>query len=191
MFAGARNKLEDARTILEQLESVRDAPAFRSLFNSFLSAARAITYALQKDGKRQSGFTEWYADKQAEMKADDLLRFVHDARIEDFHKGRYALHFSTYIDHFSTEEAGPPPAPGASIAIGADGPFWIVDKGTPRERRIPIKAGSFVTMIKIENPPRTHMGRALDRTDPLSICTAALDYLGHLVHEAQSRFATG
>jgi hypothetical protein len=172
------------------LEGVTDFPAFRSLFNSFLSAARAITYALQKDAKKLRGFTEWYAEKQAQMTADDLLRFIHDARIEDFHKGRHALDSFTYIHHFSPEEAGPSPAPGALPVIGAEGAFWIVDEGTPRERRIPIKAGSFVTMIRIANPPRMHMGRVLERADPLSICRLALAYLENLVHEAESRFAT-
>ena len=188
MFAGAEQKLEDAWTILQQLEVAADAPAFRSLFNSFLSASRAITYALQKGGARLRGFDEWYVEKQAEMKADDLLRFIHKARTEDFHEGKHRLVFDTYIAHLSGGEAGPPPAPGAPLIIGADGPFWLMDEGTPRERRIPVRRGSFATRIAIANPPRTHMGSNLEQTDPLSICRLALGYLQNLVHEAKTRF---
>jgi len=168
----------------------KDAATFRSLFNSFLSAARAITGALQKDGAKLPAFTEWYRKKQGEMKADELLRFIHEARVEDFHEGRHRLSFSTYIGYLSSEEVGPPPTPGASLVIGPDGPFWLVDEGTARERRIPVGGGSFITRIAIANPPTTHMGKRLQRTDPLSILTAALTYFENLVHEAKSGFAT-
>lgn len=191
MFAAAQHKLEDARTILQQLERAADPPVFRSLFNSFVSAARATTNALQKDGKNLQGFAQWYAEKQDEMKADELLRFIHKARTEDFHQGKHRLTFDTYIAHLSGKEAGPPPAPGAALVIGADGPYWLIDKGTPGERRVPVSGGSFAIRIAIANPPKTHLGANLQRTDPLSISRLALEYLQKLVHEARSRFGVG
>lgn len=191
MFPGARGKLEDAGIILQQLELARDVPSFRSLFNAFLSAARAITYALQKDGDKVSGFAEWYAEKQAEMRGDELLRFMHEARIEDFHQGRQRLRFSTRVHRLSTEEVEPGPAAGAALVIGSEGPFWLVDGGTARERRVPVKGTDFVTRVVIANAPRTHMGRSLRRTDPLSVCRVALTYFEELVHEARSKFGRG
>jgi len=191
VFPGARGKLEDARTILQQLELATDVPTFRSLFNAFLSAARAITYALQKDGDKVHGFAEWYGEKQAEMRGDELLRFMHEARIQDFHQAKQRLRFNTYVGHLSTEEVEPGPAAGAALVIGSEGPFWLVDGGTPRERRVPVKGADFVTRVVIANAPRTHMGRSLRRTDPLSICRLALGYFENLVHEARSKFGTG
>jgi hypothetical protein len=104
MFTGAASKLEDARTILDELRRTRDTLAFRALFNSFLSSARAITDALQKDGAALPSFADWYVGKQAEMRADELLRFIHEARIQDFHKGKHRLAFNTHMKHFSTQD---------------------------------------------------------------------------------------
>jgi hypothetical protein len=189
MFSNAKNKLEDSRVILQQLELASDAPAFRSLFNSFLSASRAITYALQKNGEHIPGFKEWYATKQSEMKDDELLRFIHEARTDDFHEGKHRLNFSTTVHHFSTSMAGEPPSPDAKMAIGGEGVFWIVNEGTSREQRIPIKqGGDFATEASIGNPPTAHLGQPLTRNDPVAICQLALDYFSGLVHEAITTF---
>lgn len=189
MFNAAKSKLEDTRTIFEQLRNASDPPTFKALFNSFLGSARAITAALQKEGSKKPGFNEWYGEKQKEMKNDELLRFIHEARTEDFHEGKHRLVFATYMEHFSTAAVGKPPAPNAKIGIGADGPFWIIHEGTPKERRIPIKqGGNFSIRISIANPPTTHLGGVLKKNDPLSICQVALDYYGNLVYEAGIKF---
>ena len=187
MFESAVLKLEEARVILDQLQTATDSALFRSQFNSFLSAARAVTNALQKEGADVDGFADWYAAKQAEMRADGLMRFIHEARIEDFHQGKHRLTFSTYVAHMNTKDAGPPPAPGASLVIGADGVFWVVDSGTPNERRIPATGGTVTVAIGIDNPPETHLGQRIE-TNPIEICTLALTYLDSLVHEANTRF---
>jgi hypothetical protein len=125
------------------------------------------------------------------MHADELLRFIHDARIEDFHQGKYRLRFpSAFIEHFSVEGAGPPPAPGASLAIGTEGPFWIVDQGTAKEKRIPVRlGGSWIVQVVVENAPSVHRGTKLVRNDPISLCELAIEYFQNLVYEAKSRFS--
>lgn len=184
MFYGARQKLEDARIALHQAETAADAVTFRSAFNSFLSHARAVTWALQTDGSKVAGFKDWYADKQTEMGRDELMRFIRDARNEDTKRGEHRLQFPhTYVKHM------PPSPPGAVNVVGADGPFLLVDAGTPRERRIP--AGEFTVAVQISNPPQTHLGLDLDRTDPLTICRLALTYLENLVYEARTIFTEG
>jgi len=191
MFQRALSKIEDCHIILDKLIQADDALSFRALFNSFLTSARAVTFALQKEGKHISGFNDWYALKQQEMRDDELLRFVHEARNEDFHEGKHRLTFSTYIDHFSVKQAGSPPSPNAKLVAGAEGLFWIVDEGTPRERRIPIKRGGrFVIMASIAKAPTMHRGKPLQANDPVTICKITLDYLSELVHEAISRFGT-
>lgn len=186
MFQRAASKLEDARANVDSMRRATSAPEFRSAFNSFLGNCRAVTYALQKEGAHVDGFAEWYAGKQEEMKDDELLRFVHESRGEDFHEGKHRLAFSTHIQHLSTDDLGPPPEPGASLAIGADGPFWIVGEGTPRERRVPITQGSQHTInVAVANPPTRHRGQPLERLDPLSLCDAAADYMADLIYEAR------
>lgn len=190
MFNRAKSKLEDACENLDSMRKAKTALQFRAAFNSFLSNCRAVTNALQKEGARVEGFSEWYAQKQTEMKADELLRFVHESRTEDFHEGRHRLLFSTYIEHLSSDAVGPPPTPGASLIITTQGPFWLVDEGTPRERRIPITRGSrHQVCVSIENPPTQHRGKRMAASDPISLCEAAASYMAELVHEARQKFS--
>jgi len=189
MFNGARSKLEDAYSNLDSMRKATNALEFRAAFNSFLSNCRAVTNALQKEGAHIPGFRDWYAEKQEEMKSDELLRFIHESRKEDFHEGQHRLRFGTYIEYLSSAAVGPPPKPGASLVIGAEGPFWLVDAGTPHERRIPITRGSrHVVQVQIENPPTQHRGKPLAATDPISLCEAAATYMAELLHEAQTKF---
>lgn len=189
MFGGAKSKLEDAYSNLDSMREATSAPQFRAAFNSFLSNCRAVTYAMQKEGTHMGGFGEWYASKQTAMKADELLRFIHESRTEDFHEGRHRLRFSTYIEHLSSDAVGPPPRPGASLVIGTEGPFWLVDEGTPLERRIPITRGSrHVVQVGVENLPTQHRGKPIAATDPISLCEAAATYMAELVHEARTKF---
>ena len=136
------------------------------------------------------GFDRWYAPKQAQMRADQLLRFIHNARIDDFHKGRHRLRFpGTYVQYFNTSQAGPPPSPDASLAFGSEGPFWIVGRGTLSERRIPVtRGGTWSVGVTVDEPPAAHLGTRLQNRDPIAICETALDYLRNLVHEAKVQF---
>lgn len=187
MFEEAKIKLEDSRINLKQIKSANDVPSFRTNFNSFLNSSRAITYALQKKGAHISGFESWYKVKQEEMKYDDLLRFIHDARKEDFHEGKHRLYFSTFIQNV---EIGIPPYPNASMVIGNEGPFWIINEGTPQEERIPFKQnGRYVLQVSIENPPEFHLGKKLVNQDPISICECVLIYFSNLVYEAEEKFS--
>ncbi len=189
MFGNVNAKLEDCRVIFEQLRASTAAPSFRASFNSFLSAARAVTYSLQKDGRNIAGFSQWYEAKQNEMRNDELLRFIHEARTEDFHEGRHRLVFGTYIKYFSTAEAGSPPADNARIIVGGEGIYWLVDEGTPNERRIPInKGGAYSVHVAVKNAPKVHLGKKLERNDAITICDLALYYFSKLVHEARTKF---
>lgn len=189
MFDRASSKLEDAISNLDSMKTARDAVQFKSGFNSFLSNCRAITFALQKEGARIQGFDAWYRPKQEQMKRDELLRFVHESRTEDFHEGGHRLLFSTHIHSMSTDSIGSPPHPSATLVIGAEGPFWIVHKGTPNERRIPVIQGSSHTIsVSVKNPPKMHKGMLLVTLDPISLCEVAAQYMAELIHEARASF---
>jgi hypothetical protein len=188
VFEAAVGKLEDCRSMLEGLEQATDSQTFRASFSSFLNSSRAITYALQKEGSHLEGFERWYEAKRAEMKSDELLRFVHEARTDDFHEGRHRLIFpAAHLDRFSSaEEPWPPNATG--LVWGGDGPFWVLDEGTPRERRVPVTSATHSWSVAIEDPPATHRGVLLVSNDPISICRATLAYMEELVYEARGRF---
>jgi hypothetical protein len=192
MFRRTVTKLEDARIHLDQLKKASDAPTFRAEFNAFLSAARAITNTLQKECRGKiKGFDSWYTPKQEEMKNDNLLRFIHEARIEDFHKGRHRLKFKFAVHKVSfPPEDEEPPSEDAVPALLGDGVFWIVDRGTPRERRIPAKTQGGIVSVAIANPPTTHLDKKLQSGDPRIFCELALEYYENLVHEAWTYFET-
>lgn len=188
MFIKTVNKLNDARSALENLKQASDFQKFRASFNSFLSHSRAVTYVLQKEGKRINGFSSWYDKKQKEMRSDELLRFVHNARTDDFHKGKPQLRSSTYIKSFSTNQAKKPSDPKASMIIGSEGVFWVVNKGTPKERRVPIKEGKKYTSVVIDKVPQKHLGKRIAKKDPIYLSQLVLNYLENLVHEAKTTF---
>lgn len=190
-FPGARRKLDEARSLAEQLERATDAPTFRTIFSAFLSAAKATFDSLRKDGAKHPGFRQWHDGKRTAMKNDDLMRFVLDARDEDLHEGRHRLLFSTHLEHFDTGKAEPPPGGyPATIVFGREGPTYVVDERKPTERRVPIHTGgSWTTSVQIYNAPNKHRGKSLAASDPLSLCGAAIAYLGELVHEAETRFS--
>ncbi len=188
MFGQTETKLEDARLALEGMKSATDPLSFRSQFSAFLQHARAITYALQKDGRHIPGFEEWYNGKQQEMGGDELLKFICDARDEDVHEGKHRLDFGTHIQHLSLDAAGPPPSPGAALVMGREGPLWIVDRGTPQERRIPIKKGGvWTTWVSMKGAPTVHLGKSLERNDPLTVAQLALDYYASVLSNLNLR----
>lgn len=190
LFPESTQKLNEARVLLDRLLECRDADSFRALFHAYLTAARAVTNVMQKEGAHTTGFEDWYEPKREEMRNDELMRFVHDARVKDFHKGEASVApVSTKVAHFSTEAAGPPPEPNASLVIGASGIYWVVGKGTGRERRIAVQGGgSWETAIALLHSPASHKGQSLANRDPLSIARLALSYLEDLLHEAIQHF---
>lgn len=190
MFERSMAKIGEVEQFIEQMGNAVDTQLFRSQFNACLSALRSITFALQSEDKHVSGFEDWYGVKQSEMRGDELLRFIHDSRNADVHQGRHSLKFTgAEIGMFETDKAGPPPADNSVMVIGIEGPYWIVDHGTPNERRVPIRQGGNWTIhVAIENPPKTHLGHALTQTNPITLCRTALEYFHQLVIDARVEF---
>lgn len=174
---------------MDLLEASKDFIGFRAQFNAFLSASRAITFALQKEGSHVAGFKAWYAEKQDEMREDELLRYMHTRRTGDFHEGDASLApAGMYIDHFSTQDAGPAPEPGATMEIGAAGINWVLGAGTARERRVPVtRGGSWQTRIALLEAPTVHLGKPIANANPHVVCSLTLSYFEALVHEARTR----
>ncbi|MBF5095148.1 hypothetical protein F1643_12385 [Azospirillum sp. INR13] len=53
---------------------------FQFEINAFLSASRSVSFVLQKSFSDVPGFTFWYAEQQAHMKADPAMRFFLELR---------------------------------------------------------------------------------------------------------------
>ena len=66
-------------------QEFEDDELFAYNLSAFLSAARTITWYMQKQYKHRDGFAQWYCQKQIEMSADPELEYLNDARVEAVH----------------------------------------------------------------------------------------------------------
>ncbi|AMV17413.1 hypothetical protein [Planctomyces sp. SH-PL14] len=86
-FSLVDDKLEEAAFFFEQLAATPDFFEARCYFSAFVAAARSVTFSLQAVMADLPGFADWYATKQAALKADPLARFFRTARTESQHIG--------------------------------------------------------------------------------------------------------
>ena len=87
--------LEDMKTKLGRAKTgLRNAVVF----------GRMTTFALQNLKSVTSDFDPWYARKQAEMKADPLMRYFHELRTSIEKKAATPTSASAHIHSFSSED---------------------------------------------------------------------------------------
>jgi hypothetical protein len=60
--------------------------------NAFLSAARSVTFLIQKELSKVAGFAEWWAARREEMRRDEAMRFLLDLRNYSQKEGRVSIH---------------------------------------------------------------------------------------------------
>ncbi len=75
----ATEKLLEAEYFLGRCMEV-SGPYFQYELNAFLSASRNVTFVMQSSMSKVSGFSDWYAEKQAEMRTDAAMRFFLELR---------------------------------------------------------------------------------------------------------------
>ena len=216
MFEGATRKLEDARTAIDRLKALAepavtsnirivdssslnqvdplgtgDPLALAEAFSSSVTHVRAVGDAVFKDKLANTlpGFPAWRKAKISVCKDDELLKFIADQRNFDVHEGATPLTFAMQAWAFSSAMTGPTPADDAVLLVDGSGPYWLVARGTSRERRVPcvIRPG-FQVSVALADPPAAHQGRPLQPRDPLSICVVAERFHSDLVFEAKERF---
>lgn len=190
-FIKTKIKLEDARISLKSLRDANNPVEFRTAFGNFINNARAITYAMQKEGSKYALFKQWYKQKQSEMEKDELLRFVHNARIDDFHKGESVLTFETVVIPQNLNLAIGIAAmytnkdnKGWNVSIRGDGLSTAINEGTPKEERVMLDQRLVETSISIQNPPKTHLGEKLNSNQPIYLCEQIIKYFEDLVFQA-------
>jgi len=62
------------------LEDYQDKMRFTSALNNLIQNIRNVTFVLQKELAHNDGFSDWYSRKQDEMKKDESLRWLVNAR---------------------------------------------------------------------------------------------------------------
>ena len=87
MKNSTKHKAEEASFFLSKMKQrFEDDIIFSYYLSAFLSATRSITFYMQKQYKKQNGFSEWYCQQQIKMSNDAELKFLNKARVEDVHK---------------------------------------------------------------------------------------------------------
>jgi hypothetical protein len=82
-----RHKLNESEYFLKMAKALfENDDEFSYSISAFLSAARSITFYMQKQYGRCYGFPDWYSRKQVYMLADDDFNFLNNARVETIHK---------------------------------------------------------------------------------------------------------
>ena len=82
-----QHKVKEAEFHLRQAqERYQEDEEFSYFLSAFLSAARSITFYMQKQYGKHSGFPEWYCIQQTKMVADEDLKYLNEARVEDVHR---------------------------------------------------------------------------------------------------------
>jgi len=90
----AHQKFDEAAYFYNGMLAHRNNPVvFPYYLSAFVSALRSVTFYLQKQYAHEAGFQEWYAKKQEEMKADPVLRLLHDKRNTAVHIEPFDLYF--------------------------------------------------------------------------------------------------
>lgn len=78
-----KHKIQEAQYFLSMMKlAFEDDNTFSYNLSAFLSAARSITWYIQKQYRHKDGFEPWYDSKQKEMKADRELNYLNVARVE-------------------------------------------------------------------------------------------------------------
>jgi hypothetical protein len=79
----ARQKFSEAAYFYNSMLPHRTNPVvFPYYLSAFVSALRSVTYYLQKQYAHDERFKEWYAPKQEAMKADPVLKMLHESAIQ-------------------------------------------------------------------------------------------------------------
>lgn len=80
-MTNTRDKLLEARYFLERMKELQsERVSFRYNLSAFLSAARSVTFVMQKEFKKVPKFDEWYKNKEEEMKRDKTMKFLLEQR---------------------------------------------------------------------------------------------------------------
>ncbi len=82
-----QHKAREAEFHLQQAKKhYQSDEEFAFYLSAFLSAARNITFHMQKQYGKQEFFPEWYSAERTQMEADSDLQYLKNARNSDIHE---------------------------------------------------------------------------------------------------------
>jgi len=185
----ARKELIAARAALEQMRRAASFTAFESSWQDCLTRIER-SWNKSKGAFADSNYQPWRGSHESVRKSDPLLRYLSHARDADEH---------TVADTLGHEPGsiGINPASGNSLYIESltvrDG---VMSIRSPQPIAITIQPGR-VKLLPAKSrgvtydPPSTHLGGALDRSDPDHVAERGVEYYERFLDEAEMRFGRG
>lgn len=99
-ISSAERRLEDAACFWQSAHEAYFHPdGFRRNVQSSIQAFRSVTWLLQKEKESIPSFADWYAKKQDDMRADERLRWLVEARNKIEKQGDLETHSTFTVEH--------------------------------------------------------------------------------------------
>lgn len=118
------NRLNQAFVLFQNIkDNYHKELEFTSHLNNIIQALRNVTFVLQKESAHTNGFKEWYTKHQDEMKEDESLRWLVDARNYVVKEGDIKKYSYTKVrlkDHYDKELFAAKLNPDISMDFVAD-----------------------------------------------------------------------
>ena len=172
-----RKKLSEAKYFYDRMKDTISNPEhFGYNLSAFLSAARSVTFFMQKEYKDISGFTDWYTDKQSDMKDDREMNILNEKRTQTIH--RKSIDPRAYVDLRISEHIHA----SESISIDIIYPDGSTEKkvSKPEPRPKPAKT-------EVKKEWRWYFEDMPDK-DIINVCKEHMVKLENLVTECESIF---
>jgi len=188
-----REKLAEAKYFLKQMEELKEShQEFKYNLSAFLSAARSVTFVLQKHCKHVEAFEEWYAPVREVMRRDRVLAFFKELRNIALKEGR--LPVSQQDDYHIELRKGPDNDTLVYLVEVEEGVRTIrasADVADPNDYIARAVLGRMKELItyhwRFEDLPE-QLG---PKNDVLRLGAYYVDRLDQVVAEALDRFAKG
>lgn len=173
-MTNTRDKLNEARFFLEEMRKASsDCDAFRYRLTAFLAASRSITQVMQKEFSETPGFSDWYSQKQTEMRNNPILKYLHAQRELTYHQ-RPMLPYPIGVTEQITE--------------GKRTNIVLTGTGDTLQHA----ASIFMNLPRVQpvlNVKYYFSDFADGEKDVITICREAVNALEEIVTECESRFS--
>jgi len=195
MSRSPKEIIDEAEELLKTaafgLEDMKTRPGrMKTGLRNAVIFGRNTTWALQNLRSVHQDFDAWYAEKQAEMKADELMKYFHELRNDIEKRAKTPTTMSAHIKSFSSAdmarfEPRPPGATGFFIGDQQGGSGWIVKTENGKEESYYVDLPQDIGKVDI------HLAGAPGAAAKQSAADLVEQYLqkiGALVAEARARF---
>ena len=186
----AKRRLNLAITHVSELPKSKGYSEYCDHWYQFLVAFNNVLTMLKKGAKDNPSSRQWFGQKEAERRKDQLVQYLFQARDDDEHGIGSVLTFTPPRAFFTGRNSG---ASSISFTVN-DGNMKgkLKIKSTDGENVVVRVMPSVTSLSKVVGrgpveyaPPKIHNGKILQDTSPLAIASLGIIYLEQLIVEAE------